>query len=86
MTHDRSDGDQLTMTQEFLSMMLGLRRATVTDTLTELRRANVLGDGGRARIMILDRSALESMACECYGKMKAWLNAGRPIDGVSEWS
>jgi hypothetical protein len=60
MTHDRVDGDELSLTHEFLSLMLGVRRSGVTEVLQGLIRY------GRGKITILDRERLEDLACECY--------------------
>ena len=66
MTHDRIDGDELPLTQEYLSVMLGVRRAGVTVAAHTLQQAGLLRYQ-RGLITILDRSALEGAACECYG-------------------
>jgi Crp-like helix-turn-helix domain len=66
MTHDRADGDELPLTQEFLSVMLGVRRAGVTVAAHTLQEAGLIRYR-RGLITILDRPALEDAACECYG-------------------
>jgi CRP-like cAMP-binding protein len=66
---DRIGSDQLLLTQEFLAEMLGVRRTTVTLLAQELQRRGVLRYS-RGRITILDRSTLETSACECYGAIK----------------
>ena len=70
MTHDRSPSDTLELTQEFLAMMLGCRRAGVTSAAITLQ-----GDGlilySRGHITILDRPGLEDFTCECYRVVKA---------------
>jgi len=63
--HDRCDGDELTLSHEFLSMMLGRRRAGVTVALGTMKRAGQIGTS-RGRIQIIDRRGLEKIACECY--------------------
>ena len=65
MTHDRVDGDRFELTQEFLAVMLGVRRAGVSVAMGVLQRAKIL-TYIRGRITILDRAALESGACDCY--------------------
>jgi CRP-like cAMP-binding protein len=65
MCHDRSATDELTLTQDFLSTMLGVNRPTITTS------AIVLQGGGfikyrRGLITILDREGLEDFACDCY--------------------
>jgi CRP-like cAMP-binding protein len=66
---DRIGSDQLPLTQEFLSGMLGVRRTTVTLLAQELQKKGILRYS-RGRITILDRPALMAAACECYGAVK----------------
>ena len=63
---DRIGSDQLALTQEFLSGMLGVRRTTVTLLAQELQKKGILRYS-RGRITIIDRPALKVAACECYG-------------------
>jgi CRP-like cAMP-binding protein len=69
-THDRVDGDEISLTQEFLSIMLGVRRATVTDVIQTLENQGLLGSS-RGKIVVRDRAALEAAACECYSDVRA---------------
>ena len=66
MTHDRSDGDELLLTQEFLAEMLGVRRPTVTLVARTFQTAGLIRYR-RGRITIVDRPGLEEAACECHG-------------------
>jgi len=66
---DRTGGEQLLLTQEFLAEMLGVRRTTVTLLAQELQKRGVVRYS-RGRITILDRPALETCACECYDAVK----------------
>jgi CRP-like cAMP-binding protein len=66
---DRTGSHQLPLTQEFLAEMLGVRRTTVTLLAQELQKNGVLRYS-RGKITILDRSALEARACECYRVIK----------------
>lgn len=68
-THDRLGRDQFELTQEFLSIMLGVRRATVSLIAHELQRAGLIVFTRRL-ITIVDRSGLEEATCECYGAIK----------------
>jgi CRP-like cAMP-binding protein len=65
MTHDRVDGDVLTLTHEFLALMLGVRRVSVTLVLQPLQEQGLIRIG-HGRITVLDRRGLEVAACECY--------------------
>jgi len=65
-TRDRSDDDRLSLTQEFLSQMLGVRRTTVTMTARTLQARGLI-KYSRGRMEIVDRAGLEKNACECYG-------------------
>lgn len=66
---DRLEGPELVMTQELISNMLGVRREGVTDGATKLQKAGIISYA-RGRIKVLDRTALESRTCECYGVVK----------------
>jgi CRP-like cAMP-binding protein len=65
MSLDRLSSNELTMTQELIANMLGVRREGVTDAAGKLQRAGVI-EYQRGRIRVLDRPLLEKMACECY--------------------
>jgi CRP-like cAMP-binding protein len=65
MAHDRSDGDELSITQEFLSLMLCVYRPSVTVVAGILQRAGMIRYS-KGSIIILDRDALEATACDCY--------------------
>lgn len=66
ISHDRAEGDELPMTHDFLSTMLGVRRAGVSVAAGVLQRAGVIRYE-HGRITILDRPRLEAASCECYG-------------------
>lgn len=70
MCHDRIDGDELTLTHEFLSIMLGVQRAGVTLALQNLEGAGRI-KARRKRIQILDRSQLEALTNGAYGLPEA---------------
>ncbi len=70
MTRDRAVSDELPLTQEFLSMMLGVRRAGVTDAAINLQAEGYI-NYRRGHITILDRAGLEEASCECYSVVKA---------------
>lgn len=66
---DRIAGETMNLTQEFLSEMLAVRRATVSDVASELQNAGLIGYE-RGRIRITDRPGLEAASCECYGLVR----------------
>jgi len=65
MTHDCAGGDTFPLTQEFLSHMLGVRRATVNVATGMLKKAGFIRYV-RGKVTIIDRPGLESAACDCY--------------------
>ena len=66
---DRLPGDQLTMTQELIANMLGVRREGVTDAAGKLQKLGVI-EYSRGHIKVLDRPRLEQLSCECYAVVK----------------
>ena len=70
MVHDRVDGDELVLTHEFLSIMLGVQRAGVTLALQNLEGAGRI-KGRRKRIVILDREPLKALTNGAYGVPEA---------------
>ncbi|MFL1405899.1 Crp/Fnr family transcriptional regulator [Marinobacter sp. M1N3S26] len=66
---DRLPGDELTMTQELIANMLGVRREGVTEAAGKLDRLGVI-HYKRGHIRVLDRPELERLSCECYGVVK----------------
>jgi CRP-like cAMP-binding protein len=69
MIQDRVDNNRFTLTQEFLSRMLGVRRAGVTVAANDLRHSGLI-DYHRGEIVIIDRQGLEKVCCECYRIVK----------------
>ncbi|MGA3009828.1 MAG: Crp/Fnr family transcriptional regulator [Terracidiphilus sp.] len=65
MCHDRKQSDEVHITHEFLAVMLGTGRTTVTQTANLLRSVGLI-EHSRGRLTIKDRQALEGAACECY--------------------
>ena len=65
MAHDRVGTDEFLLTQEFVAMMLGATRPTVTTVAGTLQRAGLI-TYHRGHVAIVDRPALESASCECY--------------------
>ncbi len=66
---DRLPGNELAMTQELISNMLGVRREGVTEAALKIQAAGFISYS-RGRIKVLDRAGLEQRACECYSVVK----------------
>jgi CRP-like cAMP-binding protein len=64
-THDRVSGDSFVLTQEYLAMMLGVTRPSVSAAASSLQAAGLIRYS-RGVITIVDRAGLEDAACECY--------------------
>jgi CRP-like cAMP-binding protein len=73
MSQDRVGLDEFAVTHEFLGQLLGSRRPTVTLSAHVLQAAGLIRYR-RGRVTIVDRRGLETMACECYGVIKAELD------------
>ena len=69
LTLDRLPTNELIMTQELVASMLGVRREGVTEAAGKLQRAGCISYR-RGHIAVLDRSGLETRACECYAVVK----------------
>ena len=66
---DRLPSGELAMTQDLVSHALGVRREGVTEVIGDLQKAGAI-HCSRRRIAVLDRSALQARACECYAVVK----------------
>lgn len=66
---DRLPSNQLTMTQELIANMLGVRREGVTDAAGKLQALGII-EYSRGRITVKDRPRLEQLCCECYAVVK----------------
>jgi CRP-like cAMP-binding protein len=66
MAHDRTRDNTLPLTHEFLSLMLGVRRAGVTEAVQSLKRQKLI-DNRRNQIVILNRKGVERAAGDSYG-------------------
>jgi CRP-like cAMP-binding protein len=69
LTLDRLTSNELTMTQELISNMLGVRREGVTEAAGRLQGFGYISYR-RGHITVLDRVGLEQRVCECYGVVK----------------
>jgi CRP-like cAMP-binding protein len=80
MAHDRIGKDDFPLTQEFVAMMLGTTRPTVTVVAGTLQRAGLI-TYHRGHVTIVDREKLEAASCECYRAATDLLkNVTRPSD------
>ncbi|HEU4521301.1 MAG TPA: Crp/Fnr family transcriptional regulator [Thermoanaerobaculia bacterium] len=70
LLHDRVDGDEMIVTQEFLARMLATRRAGINVAVRELTEAGAI-EHRRNRIIVSDRRRLEEESCVCYEMMVA---------------
>jgi CRP-like cAMP-binding protein len=80
MTHDRVEGESFELTHEFLSLMLGVRRAGVTVAMGVLQAAKII-QYTRGRVTVLDRPRLEEASCGCYHITRTQLD--RLLGGAS---
>jgi CRP-like cAMP-binding protein len=69
LTLDRLPSNELTMTQELIAGMLGVRRESITETAVILQREGLISYR-RGHITVLDRAGLEDRTCECYDVVK----------------
>jgi CRP-like cAMP-binding protein len=70
MAHDRLSADVLPLTHEFLALMLGVRRAGVTETLHILTERGLI-KAARGQVVVLNRKGLEQSAGASYGVPEA---------------
>jgi CRP-like cAMP-binding protein len=68
-THDRVAGDEFPLTQDFMALMLGVRRAGVSVAQHALQQDGLISYT-RGQVTILDRAGLEEIACECYAVIR----------------
>jgi CRP-like cAMP-binding protein len=74
MAHDRVGGDEFHLSHEFLAVMLGVRRQSVTVVAGTLQGAGLISYK-HGRIKILDRKGLEAASCECYAIVRRKFDA-----------
>jgi len=66
MCHDRLDGDEIDLNHEHIGRMLGVRRATITDTVHVLQGTGAIRNT-RGHFVVRDRPSLERLAGDSYG-------------------
>jgi CRP-like cAMP-binding protein len=69
LTLDRLTSNELIMTQDLVASALGVRRESITEVAGKLQRAGIISYR-RGHIAVLERSGLETRACECYAVVK----------------
>lgn len=69
LVQDSIQQDEFKLTQEFISQMLGVRRASVSEAAVDLQKAELISYS-RGQIKILNRTGLESASCSCYRLVK----------------
>jgi CRP-like cAMP-binding protein len=74
MARDRMGSDEFPLTQEFVAMMLGASRPTVTVVAGTLQKAGLI-KYRHGRVTIVDRNSLEAASCECYKAATALLES-----------
>lgn len=77
LAHDGVEGDSFPLTQDYLAMMLGVTRPSVSTAASALQKAGLIRYV-RGQIEILDRPGLEALSCECYGIVRR--EYGRLLD------
>ena len=70
MTHDRAHADEFPLTHQLLAIMLGVRRASVTEAAQELQQQGAI-EYTHGHVKVTSRTTLEHLACECYAAIQA---------------
>jgi CRP-like cAMP-binding protein len=78
LAHDDVDGDSFSLTQDYLAMMLGVTRPSVSNTASALQRAGLIRYV-RGQMTIIDRPGLEGAACDCYAIVKTEFERLLPV-------
>ena len=84
MTHDRVEGNEFGLTHDFLSEMLGVRRAGVTVILGNLQQRGLI-QYRRGRLTVRYRKGLEKRACECYSVVRGEFDRLLEADVLGGW-
>jgi CRP-like cAMP-binding protein len=78
MAHDRVDSGTLRITHDFLATMLGTDRPSVSQAAGNLQKMNII-QYSRGTVKIMNRTALEGRACECYGVIQRYAQMPHPL-------
>lgn len=65
ITHDRVEGDDFQLTQEFIAQMLGVQRPSVSLIANQFQRAGLI-KYSRGKVQLVNRKGIEEVCCECY--------------------
>ncbi len=79
---DRSPDNHLTMTQELISNVLGVRREGITQAAGKLQRLGVI-EYSRGHITVVSRAKLEALSCECYAVVKKEISRLMPAECIT---
>lgn len=82
IAHDNALSDAFPVTHEFLASMLGYQRAGVSIAMGALANLGMI-EHRRGQVTIVDRSALEAAACDCYGEMRDDLDELLPLTAAA---
>jgi CRP-like cAMP-binding protein len=77
MTHDRMHEQDFTLSHEFLAVMLGVKRQSVSVVAGTLQKAGLI-HYTHGRVAVMNRQGLEAAACECYPLIRAHFHGLRP--------
>jgi CRP-like cAMP-binding protein len=84
VTHDRVEGDEFRLTQEFMAQMLGVHRPSVSLIANQFQAAGLL-QYSRGLIRILNREGIEEVCCECYAQVRDRFESVMDVErGVEE--
>jgi Mn-dependent DtxR family transcriptional regulator len=84
MFQNRAEADEFELTHEFIANMLGVTRSSVGDAVRKLQEMGIVSYD-RGHLSILNRMAIEQMACECYEVVREEFNGlytNRPDEGI----
>lgn len=79
MTQDRTGSRVLPLTQDYMAVMTGVQRTTISAVATQLRSAGLIRYS-RGNLEVVDRAGLEAYACECYGAIREEFDSLRVED------
>jgi CRP-like cAMP-binding protein len=74
LIHDRAASAEISVTHEFLALMLSSRRATISEAMGALTASGSI-EHGRGRVRIVDRALLDTQSCECYAAAVGYYQA-----------